>query len=147
MIGNIKQCMLYLSLQDDSKTYEVKEYKEKRSLNANSYYWVLLSKLARILNISNEEAHFKMIKSYSNCYIVPLKEEIEPSNVFKYYEYYNKGTINGIPAIQYMVYQRSSNMNTKEFSKLLDGLVSECKELEIETKTPEELAQLEGYEK
>lgn len=147
MIGNIKQCMLYLSLQDDSKTYEVKEYKEKRSLNANSYYWVLLSKLARILNISNEEAHFKMIKSYSNCYVVPLNENVNPQHIFKYYEEYKPGTIKGIKVIMYKVYQPSSEMNTKEFSKLLDGLVSECKELEIEAKTPEELAQLEGYEK
>ena len=37
-------------------------------------------------------------------------------------------------------------MDTKEFSRLLDGIISECKEMGIETKTPNQLLELEGYE-
>ena len=139
--------MLWLSMQDDTKTYEVKEYHEKRSNNANSYYWVLLTQLAGILRISNEEAHFNILKSYSNMYLVNLPEEVKPKHIFKYYEQYKTGTIKGMPVIQYKVYQPSSEMNSKEFTRLLDGLISECKELGIETKTPDQLRELEGYEK
>ena len=35
--------------------------------------------------------------------------------------------------MQYLVYKPSSEMNSKEFSILLDGLVNECREQGIET--------------
>jgi len=37
-------------------------------------------------------------------------------------------------------------MDSKEMSNLIDGLVSECKEVGIETMTPQELKGLKGYE-
>ena len=36
----------------------------------------------------------------------------------------------------------SSAMDTKEFKELLDGLISECQEVGIETATPEEIARM-----
>lgn len=146
MIGNNKQVRIWLEHQPE-KTWEIKEYHEKRSNNANSYYWVLLTQLAKLLRISNEEAHFNMLRHYSNVYIVNLPEAVNPRHIFKYFEEYRPGTIKGISVIQYKVYQPSSEMNTKEFTRLLDGLISECKELDIETKTPDQLKELEGYDK
>ena len=146
MIGTNKQVRIWLENQPD-KTWEIKEYHEKRSNNANSYYWVLLTQLAGLLRISNEEAHFLMIKSYSQVYVVNLPEAVNPRHIFRYYEISKNGTIKGVPVIQYKVYQPSSEMNSKEFTRLLDGLISECKELGIETKTPDQLKELEGYEK
>ena len=43
-------------------TSEIKEHKVKRSLNANSYCWVLLQKLADKLNTTKEELYRKYIK-------------------------------------------------------------------------------------
>ena len=43
------------------------------------------------------------------------------------------------------VYQKlkgSHEYNTKEMSDLLNGLISECKEMGIETATPEEIARM-----
>ena len=40
----------------------------------------------------------------------------------------------------FRVYLGSSNYNTQEMSLLIDGVVEECKELGIETLTPQELA-------
>lgn len=37
-------------------------------------------------------------------------------------------------------YFGSSTYDTKEMSTLIDGIVSECRELDIETETPEKLA-------
>ena len=147
MIGSNKQVRIWLENQPD-KTWEIKEYHEKRSNNANSYYWVLLTQLAGLLRISNEEAHLMMIKSYSKIIcLVNLPETVNPESFIKYYEKTRNGTIKGVPVIQYKVYQPSSSMNSKEFTRLLDGLISECKELGIETKTPDQLRELEGYEK
>ena len=55
MIGNIEQIIQYLFKQDKTKQYEVKEYKEKRSLNANNYAWKLITEIANVMKISKEE--------------------------------------------------------------------------------------------
>ena len=46
----------------------------------------------------------------------------------------------------YMQLKGSSEMNSKEFSDLINALVSECKEQGIETLTPDEISHLEGLE-
>ena len=48
----------------------------------------------------------------------------------------------------YMMLRGSSDYDTKEMSRLIDGLVSECKEAGIETLPPEEIERMmESYEK
>lgn len=44
----------------------------------------------------------------------------------------------------YHVWVGSSQYNTREMSILIDGIVSEAKELGIETATPDELAQMKS---
>ena len=145
MIGSIKNCMVWLSMQPDGM-YEVKPYHEKRSLNANSYFYVLQNKLAQVLKTSNDELHERLIKNYSTVTIITVPDTYDIKGFIKYYDIYNKGEIKGNSVIQYKVYKPSHEMNIKEFSRLLDGLISECKEMEIETKTPDQLLELEGYE-
>ena len=47
-------------------TLEIKKYKAKRSLDDADapYYWVLLTKLARVIGLSNEEAHNMLLCGY-----------------------------------------------------------------------------------
>ena len=137
--------MVWLSMQPDGM-YEVKPYHEKRSLNANSYFYVLQNKLAQVLKTSNDELHERLIKSYSPVTIITVPDTYDINGFIKYYDVYKEGEIKGNKVIQYKVYKPSHEMNTKEFSRLLDGLISECKELDIETKTPNQLLELEGYE-
>lgn len=55
---------LFEQLKDSDKEYviECREYRKKRSLNANSYYWALINEIANTLRMSKEELHFKMLK-------------------------------------------------------------------------------------
>ncbi|HHX70974.1 MAG TPA: hypothetical protein GX708_23360 [Gallicola sp.] len=118
---------------DQDKKYEIKEHKKKRSLDANAYYWSLINQLANKLNLGNEELHRKMLQDYSQVMIVPLTPLQNPKGYFKYYEEYQKGKIKGQEIIQYKVYLPSSEMNSKEFWHLLQGLENECREQGIET--------------
>lgn len=145
MKGNCKQCMLYLSTCDDNKFYKVEEIKETRGLTANAYFYVLQNKLADKLKMSNEELHFNLIKSYSDAVLVTLPFEIDITGYAKYYELYKTGTIKEKKVNQYLLYKSSHEMNTKEFSRLLDGLIEECKQQDIDTKTPAEIEELKGY--
>lgn len=56
--------------------------------------------------------------------------------------------INGRDAIQLLCYYGSSTYNTQQFSALLDGVISEMKELGLQTPTSEEMRRsLEELEK
>ena len=146
MIGSNKQIINWLLEQED-KIFEIKEHREKRSLNANSYFYVLQNKLADVLKVSNDELHFELIKRYSDVTLITLPKEESIEGLIKYYEIYKEGTIKEKPVVIYKAYRPSHEMNTKQFSRLLDGIISECKEVGIETLTPNQLLELEGYEK
>lgn len=133
---------------DKDKLYDVKisEYSDKRTKTMNSYYWVLITKLAEVLRTSKEELHSEIIKRYSQRDYISLLANINPKDYFPYFEYQNTYKHNDNTFKSYLVFKRSSDMNKNEFSILLDGLISECNEVGIDTMTPSEIAQLKYYE-
>ena len=137
--GTPLKLIQYLYEQDKTKVYEIKEYKEKRNNKQNSKYWKLLSELSLVLKIGMEELHFNMLKSYSQRYEILVPSE---SNIrgIEYYE--QKSTIikNGKEYSVYHVFTPSHELNTEEFAVLMKGLIEECKQVEIETRSPEEIS-------
>lgn len=135
---------------------EVKQYREKRSLTANGYYWVLIAKLAGALGVSNARMHNRMLRRYGQPYLlagqiveveIPDTEEAEnwllederehliPTNEIIERE---DGSVWRI----YRLLRGSHDYDTAEFSQLIGGLVSECKDTGIETLPPDELARM-----
>lgn len=146
MIGTIEQIIQYLFKQDKNKQYEVKEYKHKRSLNANNYAWQLITQIANIMKLSKEEIYIEMLKNYGQSQLVSVLADIDVSSYFKYYSEAGESILNGKKFKHYKVYMGSSEMNTKQMSVLIDGIVQEAKQLNIETMTPEQLSKLkEGW--
>lgn len=141
MIGNSKQVIQWLCLQDNEKRFKIEEYKGKRNKDQNSKYWKLLYELANVLKISVEELHFKMLKEYSIRYQILVPE----NQILRGIEYYEKKSIikkdNKLWEVYY-IYTPSHELNTKEFAYLLNGLCEECKEVGIETLSPDELLEL-----
>lgn len=143
MIGNAKAIIQWLfDQQDADKLYEIKEKKSKRSLTANAYYWSLLNQLASVMRMDNQECHFLMLKRYGQYEVVSIRSDVSLQGFFKYYEEIGKGTVNGKEFTHYKIYKGSSQMDSKEFAILLDGVRSECEEVGIPTLTPSEIAQL-----
>lgn len=143
MIGNPIKLIQWLYEQDKDKQFAIKEYKEKRSLNANNYYWKLVNEIANKLHTSKEEVHERMIKRYSQSEYISVLEDVNISGYVKYYEEKNTFIHNGRKFKSYLVFKGSSEMDSKEMSILIDGIVSEAKEMGIETLTPDEIARLE----
>lgn len=129
---------------DENKLYEVKidEYSEHRSKTANAYYWVLVSELAGVLKIGKEELHKQLIKRYSNRDFVSVLSTVNISKYFPYYEEFGTYERKGKLFKSYIIFQRSSEMNKREFSNLLNGLIDECHQVGISTMTPEEIEKL-----
>lgn len=146
MIGNAQAIITWLFEQDKQKIFEIKEKKKKRSLTANSYYWSLLNQLASIMRMDNQECHFLMLKRYGQYEVVSIRSDVNLHGYFKYYEEIGKGKVSGKEFTHYKIYKGSSQMDSKEFSVLLDGLISECEGVGIPTLTPDEVAKLKYIE-
>lgn len=136
------------------KDYEliIKPTKKKRSLTANSYYQVLLDELNKILKTDREELHEHLLRRYGvtktengSAVLFTLRADINPHQVCKYVDIIKASELNGKKYIHYRVLKGSSEMDSSEFANLLDGLISECKELGIET-LPSEEVKLLRYE-
>jgi hypothetical protein len=142
MIGKPIALIQWLYNQDKDNLYEIKEHKERRSLNANSYFWVLVGKLANVMRLKKDEVYLLMLKDYGQSMLIPVLKGEKPDGYFKYYEYETSSMLNGKEADWYRVFKGSSEYNTKEMSVLIDGIVQECKEQDIETLPPNELKSL-----
>ena len=144
LVGNKNKIINWLLNQEESKIFEIKEYKEKRNLDQNAKYYKLLNELALTLKIGTEELHFEMLKNYSVRYQILIPKETELRGI-KYYEL--KKTIkkdNKLFNI-YEVYVPSHELKTDEFAMLLNGLIEECKAQDIEVRSPSEIREEELY--
>ena len=139
MLGNAEEVIRFLFEQDREKIWEIKEYKSKRSLNQNAYFYKLIGEIADNLRVSKAEIHLKLLKDYGQSEVISVLSEIDISGYFRYYEEIGKGTVNGKEFTHYRIYKGSSEMNTKEMSILLDGTVKEAQDLGIPTLSPTEI--------
>ena len=138
MIGNALKLIEFLYIQDKDKLYEVKLYKEKRNNNQNSRYWTLLYKLSLKLKIGVQELHKQMLRDYSKQGVICALSDYDMSGV-KYYDIKSKFKKDGKEYIVYQVYTPSHELKTDEFAILLDGLIQECQQQGIDTRSPEEI--------
>jgi hypothetical protein len=126
----------------DKLAVKIDRYKAKRSLNANAYAWLLIGKIADSTRSSKEEVYLKMLKDYGQSDLVSVLAHIPVACYFKYYEEAGESTLNGKLFKHYRVYKGSSEFDTREMSIFIDGIVSEAKNLGIETMTPNEIAKM-----
>lgn len=107
--------------------------KEKRSLDANAYFWVIVGKIADKLRTSKDEVYLKLLKDYGQSVVITVKKGYDiTKNGFKYYEVLKDGLINGKEFTAYKIFIGSSQYDTKEMSILIDGAVQDAKELGID---------------
>lgn len=142
MIGTPEEISRYLWQLDKEKIYEIKEHKQKRSLNQNSYAWKLITELGNVLRKSKEEVYFEMLKAYGQSEIISMLSTISPVGYFKYYEEIGKGIVNGKEFTHYKIYKGSSEYNSKEMSIFIDGIVQDCNSVGIQTMSDEEIKEL-----
>lgn len=144
--GRPHELIQWLFEQDHEAKFTVKEVKQKRSLTQNAYYWVLNDKLADKLRMSHSELHFLMLKRYAPCEVLTVLKKVPLEQYFKYAEVFAEGVLNGKEYNHVKIYKGSSKMDSGEFSRLLDGIIDECRIQGIQTLTPSEAAALRFVE-
>ncbi len=149
------------SIKDKSLRVTVKQWREKRSLDANGYYWKLISELSRVLSrerlTSTAYIHNMLLRQLGMLRLIddrpvialfPDSDKTEMmllEDEIRHYKPTSQVTeVMGEAYRLYMELKPSHEMNTKEFSDLVNALISECNEQGIETLTPDELSRLEG---
>jgi len=141
LIGKVDELIRWLLNQDREKTFEVKAYRKRRSLNANALLWKCLGDMAAVLRCDKWDVYLMMLKRYGKfTYICVMPEAVESvKKQWRECEELGKLTINGHEAVQMLCYFGSSTYDSKEFSVLLDGVISEMKEMGLETPMDEEI--------
>jgi hypothetical protein len=133
--------------KDKTYTADVREYRKSRSLNANSYMWVLCESLSEKLGIDKEDIYRRAVKESGlsrdlelpNDAIPTMQRAWERQGIAWFSE-----KVDGVTENKSLVrfYYGSSCYNSKQMARLLDNIVQECHAQEIDTLTPSERALL-----
>ncbi len=121
----------------------IDKHREKRSLDSNSYCWVLINKIANAVGASKDEIYFAMLKKYGQTFVckIPNRYIDQFKRSEKYWEEHE--SLDAEEKAQYFrVWVGSSNYNTEEMSIFINGIVDEAKELDIDVRTPDQIAEM-----
>ncbi len=141
---------MYDELHEAEKlSIKIAKYREKRSLDANSYFWLLCGKLASRLQQNKTDIYKQLIREIGDNYeILPIRDDA----VEKFIAAWGKNGLGWVCDIlgksklneytNVCAYYGSSTYNSKQMSDLINSIVFECKEQGIQTDTPEQIANM-----
>lgn len=131
MTGTSAELIKYLVEQEKDKTWELKEQRGKRSLDANGMLWACLQEIATAVRSDKWSVYLQMLKRYGKFdYVIVKKKAVEMmKRQWRELEEVGEIDIHGEKAVQLLCYYGSSTYDRKEFSVLLDGVISEMKEM------------------
>lgn len=140
----------YLDSLKDDKQYKlvIKELKQKRSLTANAYAWVLLDKLSAKLNKPKEEIYKEYIKDVGDNSYLTLAQDYAVEDLCTTWSTRGLGWVSDVIAsgdegwTYVMLYYGSSTYDKEQMSRLINLIVQDCKELDIPTYDQAELEEL-----
>jgi hypothetical protein len=141
MTGKAEDCIRWLLSQDREKQFDVNPHREKRSRSANALLWACLGEIAAALRTDKWEVYLQMLKRYGKYTYICVKPNVVEAVQKQWRECEEIGhvNINGQDSVQMLCYFGSSTMDSKEFSVLLDGVISEMKEMGLDTPGQKEL--------
>lgn len=124
---------------------EVKQHRERRSLDANAYAWVLMDHLSAKLGIPGTTIYRAYVREIGgNRETICVKDEAVEKlrrgwehNGIGWQTDTFKSKLPGCTNV--ILYYGSSTYDTAQMSRLIDLIVQDCKEQGIETLTPQQL--------
>lgn len=130
--GDYFGILTFLNAQEDkTKKWDITAHKEKRSLDANALLWSCLQMIAESLHTDKWAVYLMMLKRYGKfSYVIVHPNAVEAmKKQWRELEVVGEVDVNGKKGIQLLCYYGSSTYNTKEFSVLLDGVITEMREM------------------
>lgn len=146
------KAQMFLEHMIPGKKYvaEIKEFRKKRSLDANAYFHLLVGKIADAMHMGFEEVKTNLVTEYGTVerdddgmkvgFKLPVSVDV--SRIYRYVKCFDTRTEGGVVFNCYIVFKQTHLMDSKEMSRLIEGTVQEAQNLGIETLTPDELARM-----
>ena len=148
-----RQARAFAQGMDKPHRITLKLWRERRSLDANAYFWTLAGKLAERLGIPAAEIYRRYIPEIggnSETVCIPAKGA---DRLRDGWERNGKGWVtetmpSKLPGcVNVILYYGSSTYDTAQMSRLINLAVQDCREQGIETMPPQELAaMMEGWD-
>lgn len=138
-------------LKDCDLVIDIKKFYEKRSLNANRYFWKLCDLIAEKLGSDKDTIYLMQIRRDGVWQDFEARRETLPllKQMFREVEIlkdgiilYDQETGETEDRFEARCYLGSSHYDKKQMARLIDGTVQAAKELGIETWTQEEIDRL-----
>ncbi len=138
--------------KDVAKSIEIKVKGKEKTQSINAYAWVLMTKMAKMLTIPKGDMYVKMVKRYGLYESVIIKADAAEQLLKKWNKLntkvehteslceviksYNKGPVKWL---EINCHYGTSGYEAHEYHAFVEGIVSDCKGLGIETMTPNEI--------
>lgn len=147
----------YNELKDCEKlSIKISKYREKRSNDANAYFWVLCGKLAAKTKQNKIDIYRELIRDIGdNFEILPIRNEAVNKFIFNWgrnndgkkrlgwiCDILGDSKFEGYTNV--CAYYGSSTYDSKQMSDLIDSIIFECKQQGIPTETPEEIEKMKS---
>ena len=134
--------------EDKDYTLTVKEHKEKRSLSANAYFWVMLDRLAEKLHIAKTDIYRSYVKEIggNNDVVCCINKAVDAlvdawtSRGLRWLAETEKSKLEGCTNVR--LYYGSSTYDKAQMSRLINLAKQDCIENDIPTWDEEELQRL-----
>ena len=136
---------LFDDLREVDVDVTIKKHRERRSLDANAYAWLLMDKLAEVTAVPKSDVYRREVKDVGGNTEIVCVREIAVQKLCDGWQKNGIGwqtdvidsKIDGCKNV--VLYYGSSTFDTKQMSRLIDNIVQDCKALGIETLTPQQL--------
>lgn len=151
LLLDTKQLDIVEELKNENKlNIELKKHRKKRSLDANAYFWKLLQELCELAEIDTVEEYKRRVKELG----IFRRFRVEKDNIKTFEKMWTAQGIawfcevadtEYVGDIEFKIihaYYGSSSYNSKQMSRLIDGVVQDCKIYGIETKPQAEIESL-----
>lgn len=138
--GELKQ------IKDLDLTIEMKKSTKCRSLNANAYFHLLIGEIAKVTHNAFDEVKKGIVCDYgTRAAVVRLPASVNVNDIYPYAKWIGDSKGTKEPCCDYIFFKQTHTLDTAEMSRLIEGTVQEAKQLGIETKTPNEIAEMLSY--
>lgn len=134
----------------DKLSLKFGKFKQKRSLDANAYAWVLIGKIAEKTGVPKNEVYQNAVRNIGGNYEIVCVQDKALDSLCQMWQRNGIGwTTDTMPSkiegcTNVFLYYGSSVFTVDQMTRLIDSIIADCKALGIETKSYEEIESLLG---
>lgn len=123
---------------------EIKRYSQKRSKDSNALAWHLMEEIAKVIKSDKDLVYIDMLGRYGVFTHIVVKPSVVPrvKEQWKLVKELGEVAINGRTGVQLQCYFGSSTYTQNEMCRFINGIIQECRDLNIPTPEDNEVQTL-----